>query len=250
MALPRERGVAWDRPEGWWKHHGRAVGAVFLLCVLGAVIAGIALVAGGPPLSVPVAAVPATGDSPTSAAATATGDAPTSAAATATGDVSSAAAEITTIETSPPAPTTTQTTVSTTPTALVAARLVKVVDGDTIVVKLASGNQERVALIGIDAPEKGKKGSKPPAAYLKQLLSAGPIGLELGTDTRDKYKRLLAYVYVGSLFVNREMVAKGLAKAAPSGANRKYDQVLAEAQASAQTTSKGPGATTTTGRQQ
>ena len=176
------------------------------------------------------------------------GDGPASAAQTTTGDVPTLIAPTATVETLPPAPTTTPSTVATTTSTLLVARLVRVVDGDTIVVKVESGEQERVQLIGIDAPKSGRKGSKQARAYLQRLLASGPIGLNLGKDTRDKYKRLLAYLYVGPVFVNREMVAQGLAKAAPSGQNREYEQVLADAQDSAQNTFRGQWATTTTVR--
>jgi micrococcal nuclease len=120
-----------------------------------------------------------------------------------------------------------------------------VVDGDTIVVKLANGKQERVALIGVDAPERGRKGSEQSTDCINRLLASGPIGLELDTVTRDKYKRLLAYVHAGTVFVNREIVREGFAKAWPTGKNGKYGQLFADAQQAAQESGLGMWAAST-----
>jgi micrococcal nuclease len=96
----------------------------------------------------------------------------------------------------------------------------RVVDGDTIVVHLG-GRDERVRLIGIDTPETvdprepvqcfGKEAS----AYTKHLLPPGTIvRLERDVEARDRYDRLLAYVYRVSdgLFVNLALARDGYAQ--------------------------------------
>jgi len=91
----------------------------------------------------------------------------------------------------------------------------RVVDGDTIIVRYR-GKTERVRLIGVDTPETvhpnkpveyfGKEAS----AFTKKLLPAGTrVRLEFDWQPRDKYGRLLAYVYVGTTFVNAEIVRQG-----------------------------------------
>ena len=98
-------------------------------------------------------------------------------------------------------------------------RVSRVVDGDTIVVDLASGS-EKVRLLGIDTPET-KSPTKPvqcfgaeASARTAELLPVGtPVRLERDVEARDAYGRLLAYVYraADGLFVNRSLVADGYA---------------------------------------
>jgi micrococcal nuclease len=95
-----------------------------------------------------------------------------------------------------------------------------VVDGDTIDVRLGSGAEERVRLIGIDTPE-SKKPDTPvecfaleAAAGTARLLPVGtPVRLEQDVEARDRYGRLLAYVLRSSdgLFVNLELARAGYA---------------------------------------
>lgn len=99
------------------------------------------------------------------------------------------------------------------------ATVVRVVDGDTIVADVG-GNEERVRLIGIDTPESVKQGSpvecfgKEASARTKELLPEGTrIRLELDVEERDRYDRLLAYVYRSSdgQFVNLALAQDGYA---------------------------------------
>jgi len=89
-------------------------------------------------------------------------------------------------------------------------------DGDGLI--LADGR--RVRYIGIDAPEvwnRWRGGAEPFAREAKALnerLVAGKrVRLVRDIVDRDKYGRLLRYVYVGNVFVNAEMVRQGLARA-------------------------------------
>ena len=100
------------------------------------------------------------------------------------------------------------------------AVVTRVVDGDTIVVHLG-GRDERVRLIGIDTPETvdprkpvqcfGKEAS----AHTHELLPAGTVvRLERDVEARDRFDRLLAYVYRVSdgLFVNLALASDGYAQ--------------------------------------
>lgn len=100
------------------------------------------------------------------------------------------------------------------------ATMVRVVDGDTIDVDI-DGTRERVRLIGIDTPETKKEGTPvqcfgPEAtAYTTSLLPEGtPLALERDVEARDRYGRLLAYVYRADdgLFVNLSIAAEGYAR--------------------------------------
>ena len=103
-----------------------------------------------------------------------------------------------------------------------AATVVRTVDGDTIVVRIG-GRDERVRLIGIDTPESVDPRrpvecfGKEAAARTAELLPAGtPVRLVGDVEPRDRYDRLLAYVYRASdgLFVNLALAEEGYASLA------------------------------------
>ena len=75
-------------------------------------------------------------------------------------------------------------------------KVVRVIDGDTLVVRTAAG-EVTVRLIGVDAPEKGKCGAKQATKALRALASQGET-VEVASDPTqpqvDKYGRVLAYV--------------------------------------------------------
>jgi micrococcal nuclease len=99
------------------------------------------------------------------------------------------------------------------------AHVVRVVDGDTILVSVA-GHEERVRYIGVDTPESVKPGV-PVQCYAKaashandRMVAGRDVTLVTGAEARDRYGRLLAYVYRRSdhLFVNAELVRRGYAR--------------------------------------
>jgi len=85
----------------------------------------------------------------------------------------------------------------------------KAIDGDTIL--LQSG--ERVRLIGLDAPEKGEKCWDRARERLNGLVAGKRIVMERDFSERDKYGRLVRFVYVNGFFVNLAIVEEGLAEA-------------------------------------
>jgi micrococcal nuclease len=117
----------------------------------------------------------------------------------------------------------------------------RVVDGDTI--KLANG--ERVRYIGIDTPE--TKHPRKPVEYFgkeasaanKKLVEGKKVRLELDVQKRDRYGRLLAYVYVGDIFVNAWLVENGYAQVATYPPNVKYQKMFLKLQNEARASSKG-----------
>ena len=99
------------------------------------------------------------------------------------------------------------------------ARVVRIVDGDTLIAEV-DGVEERVRLIGIDTPESVDRSrpvmcfGKEATAQLERLVPAGtPVRLVLDVEARDRYDRLLAYLYRASdgSFVNLRMVEDGYA---------------------------------------
>ena len=97
-------------------------------------------------------------------------------------------------------------------------QVLRVVDGDTIKVRLDGGRTERVRYIGIDTPESVKPNTpvqcfaKKASHFNTSLVSGRAVTLRTDAEERDRYGRLLAYVYAGGRFVNRELVARGFAR--------------------------------------
>ena len=85
-----------------------------------------------------------------------------------------------------------------------------IVDGDTIEIE----NGERIRLICIDTPEKGEEGYKEAKEYLESLILNKNVKLKKDISERDKYNRLLRYVYLeDGTFVNEIIVKEGYAEA-------------------------------------
>jgi micrococcal nuclease len=93
----------------------------------------------------------------------------------------------------------------------VMAEVVSVTDGDTIRVRMPDGTNEPVRLIGIDAPEDGSLLDQQATDYLEELVLGEDVRMVVDVSDRDRFERLLRYVYAGDLFVNEEMVRAGLA---------------------------------------
>jgi micrococcal nuclease len=101
------------------------------------------------------------------------------------------------------------------------AAITKVVDGDTVKITLENGSEETVRLLLIDTPETVHP-SKPvqpfgPEAseFAKNTLPSGKqIGIEIDVSERDKYGRLLAYIWVDNKMFNEMLLERGLARVA------------------------------------
>ncbi|MFC2003002.1 thermonuclease family protein, partial [Chloroflexota bacterium] len=119
-----------------------------------------------------------------------------------------------------------------------AARVIEVIDGDTITVE----GGYRVRYIGIDTPEIHPQ----PEAYgieawqaNRRLVEGKIVRLERDVSETDKYGRLLRYVYVDSGFVNAELVSEGLACAKTYPPDTKYQDLLKEIEAEARHAGRG-----------
>jgi len=152
-----------------------------------------------------------------------------------------------TTTTNPPAPVTTIAPASpttTTSTTMVAypvpdgevARVVSVIDGDTIAVTVR-GVEERVRLIGINTPETGECYADEATRRLEDLVGGRDVLLSTDVNDRDQYGRLLRYIWIDDGFVNATMVEEGLALA------RRYepDTAFADLLEVAQGRAKGDG---------
>jgi len=95
-------------------------------------------------------------------------------------------------------------------------RVIKVFDGDTFMLRI-KGQEEFVRLREIDAPEmasRKQKGQEPWGRkaweFALSRLKDRKVRLETeARDERDAYGRILAYVFVGDSFLNREMIQSG-----------------------------------------
>ncbi len=111
----------------------------------------------------------------------------------------------------------------------------RVVDGDTI--ELSSG--EKVRYIGVNTPESvdprtpvqcfGKEASQ----RNKDLVEGKEVRLVADVGDKDRYGRLLRYVYVGDTFINLELVREGYAQVdtVPPNIAHKEDFVVAQKEA-------------------
>ncbi len=124
-------------------------------------------------------------------------------------------------------------------------KVTRVIDGDTV--ELESG--QHVRYIGIDTPETvdprkpvqcfGEEASK----KNKELVEGKVVKLQKDVSDKDKYGRLLRYVYVasgsGELFVNLELVRQGFAHSYTYPPDVKYQAEILEAEKEARENSLG-----------
>lgn len=87
-------------------------------------------------------------------------------------------------------------------------RVTKIVDGDTIDVKLDSGPM-RVRFDSIDAPERAQPGGREATESLSRVLGGVGGEVELSVSEQDRYERLVATVYYGGVDVNAWLVRGG-----------------------------------------
>lgn len=100
------------------------------------------------------------------------------------------------------------------------ASIVRVVDGDTVNINV-NGKEETVRLLLVDTPETVHP-SKPvqpfgpeASAFAKETLTPGKqVEIEIDVSERDKYGRLLGYLYVDGKMFNELLLEKGLARVA------------------------------------
>lgn len=114
----------------------------------------------------------------------------------------------------------------------------RVIDGDTI--ELLSG--ERVRYIGIDAPEMRptvEPWAKEATEANREMVERQMVRLVLDVEERDRYGRLLAYVYVDDIFVNAELVRTGLATVLFYWPNVKHEDYFRELEEQAREERRG-----------
>ncbi len=92
------------------------------------------------------------------------------------------------------------------------ARVLRVIDGDTIDVEI-NGERQRVRYIGMNTPERNEPCFDEATVANVELVQGKSVMLVKDVSDTDRYDRLLRYVYVGDTFVNEELVRQGYAEA-------------------------------------
>ena len=126
-------------------------------------------------------------------------------------------------------------------------KVLRIVDGDTIVVEI-DGKSESLRMVGIDTPELNDSRTgvqcfaKEAAARATALVGGKKVRLEKDATQgeRDKYKRLLAYVFrEDGLFLNRALIAEGYGHEYTYDDTYKYQKEFKAAESDARTGEKG-----------
>jgi micrococcal nuclease len=123
-------------------------------------------------------------------------------------------------------------------------RVVRVVDGDTIHVRVGE-RLEKVRYIGVNTPEvhhprKGEEpGGREAMALNRRLVAGHAVRLETDVQPRDRYGRLLAYVWRGEVMVNAELVRRGYAQVMTIPPNVRHQALFLELQREARDAGRG-----------
>lgn len=123
-------------------------------------------------------------------------------------------------------------------------KVINVVDGDTIDIDL--NGKTRVRLIGVDTPESVHPDADRnipygdiSSAYTESKLLNRQVTIELDVQEKDRYGRLLAYIWLDEGMFNKTLLDEGHAKVATYPPNVKYVDTFVAAEKVAQ--SKGLG---------
>lgn len=124
------------------------------------------------------------------------------------------------------------------------AYVTRVVDGDTIYAVIGD-RIEAIRYIGINTPEThhprlgAQPGGQAATEVNRQLVDGKWIQLTLDVQHRDKYGRLLAYVWISGQMVNAQLVHRGYAQAATYPPNVRYADWLRQIERGAREGQRG-----------
>lgn len=112
------------------------------------------------------------------------------------------------------------------------ALVVRVIDGDTVEIE----GGERVRYIGMDTPESTNQHEcfgEEASARNRALVEGRVVDLETDVSNRDRYGRLLRYVYLDGVMVNEQLVQEGYATVSTFPPDVKYQDRFLAAQRAA-----------------
>ncbi len=125
-------------------------------------------------------------------------------------------------------------------------QVVRVIDGDTIQVCCVFGDREKVRYIGINTPEtkhptKGVEHfGKEASEANRKLVDGKTVRLAFDVQQRDRYGRLLAYVYLeDGTFVNAWLVENGYAMVMTVPPNVRHQELFLRLQREAREAGRG-----------
>jgi micrococcal nuclease len=124
-------------------------------------------------------------------------------------------------------------------------RVVRVLDGDTIVVRRAGADEETIRLLGVDTPETHHP-TKPvecfgpeASAFTSRRLFGELVRLEPDVEERDLYDRRLAYVYARGERFNDVLLRRGFARLLVIEPNRAHARAMLDAELDAEQHRRG-----------
>ena len=119
------------------------------------------------------------------------------------------------------------------PDGLLKGEVTRVIDGDTFMFKESSGEEIKVRLIGVDAPEsvnpdkeKNTKEGDLASEHTKKALEGKIVYLEFDIKAKDNYDRYLAYVWIDGELFNKKILKDGHAVLLTIVPNIKYVDYL------------------------
>lgn len=125
-------------------------------------------------------------------------------------------------------------------------QVVRVIDGDTIEVCCVFGDREKDRYIGVDTPETHHpmRGVEPygmeASEANRNLVDGKTVSLEFDVEQRDRYWRLLAYVFLkDGTFVNAWLVEHGFAQVMTVPPNVKHQELFLKLQREAREARRG-----------
>jgi len=148
------------------------------------------------------------------------------------------------------------------------AEVTRVIDGDTVEVRITErndgpgagqaeiGETYSVRLIGIDTPESVKPGSpvecfgKEASSATNALLDGQTVTLVKDVEETDSYERLLRYVYLGEEMANARLVLNGYANAYTYPPNVRHTDLFVQLEQDARESDRGLWAAETCSGQQ
>ena len=129
------------------------------------------------------------------------------------------------------------------PLRTVTATIIKISDGDTVQAVTPEGTKLKLRLYGIDAPEtpKGKIPGEPfgndARSYLATLIGQQTVRVEIRDI--DRYRRMVAILWLGERNVNQEMISAGMAEAYGEYLKQPYRTPFLQAEQEAKAQGKG-----------
>jgi micrococcal nuclease len=130
------------------------------------------------------------------------------------------------------------------PSATLEGLVVRVVDGDTVHVRVGQ-RIEKVRYIGVNTPEvhhplKGEEpGGREASEVNRRLVHGKQVRLELDVQPRDRYGRLLAYVWADQTMINAELVRLGYAQVMTVPPNVRHQEMFLQLQRDARQAGRG-----------